>query len=171
MAAKIYYQEDFRAIGQALEGKNIRVFSLRKLGDWYLMRGVPDAGDSLRSKVQKFSLRFRTGSDTESLILGLSDVKALARKGKAKRAKAGRTPEFRKLSNILRTLGAYLESKHVDLIELKMGPLSVTLSYKDSRGRQQNEDRTIRSFYDLFLELCGKREEAKNDSQVQRLAG
>ena len=171
MAGEISYGEDFRCIGQALEAKNVRSFGLKRAGDWYILEGVPPAQDSLRSKLNKFKMRFRSGSDTESLILAMADVEELSKKGKAKRFRPGRVPDFSKLSNALRTIGLYLESKQAKLVELQMRPLTITLSYKDSDGKQQLEDRTIRSFHDLSLELCEKRAEAKEDAKAQHSAG
>jgi len=171
MASEISYGEDFRSIGQALEAKNVRSFELKRLGDWYILQGVPSGDRSLRSKLHKFKLRFRSGSDAESLILALSDVEELSQKGKARRFRPGRMPDFRKLSNALRTIGLYLESKQAKLIELQVRPLTITLSYKDNDGQQQVEDRTIRSFHSLFLDLCEKREEAKEGSKAKHSAG
>ena len=171
MATETCYGEDFRSIGQALEAKNVRSFELKRLGDWYILQGVPSEDRSLRSKLHKFKMRFRSGSDAESLILALSELEELSRKGKARRFRPGRTPDFRKLSNALRTIGLYLESKQAKLIELQVRPLTITLSYKDSDGQQQMEDRTIRSFHSLFLELCEKRDEAKDGSRAQHSAG
>jgi hypothetical protein len=171
MASEISYGEDFRSIGQALEAKNISSFELKRLGDWYILQGVPPGDGSLRSKLHKFKMRFRSGSDPESLILALPEVEELSRKGKARRFRPGRMPDFRKLSNALRTIGLYLESKQAKLIELQVRPLTITLSYKDSDGQQQMEDRTIRSFHSLFLELCEKRDEAKDGSRTQHSAG
>jgi hypothetical protein len=171
MASEISYGEDFRSIGQALEAKNVSSFELKRLGDWYILQGVPPGDGSLRSKLHKFKMRFRSGSDPESLILALPEVEELSRKGKARRFRPGRMPDFRKLSNALRTIGLYLESKQAKLIELQVRPLTITLSYKDSDGQQQMEDRTIRSFHSLFLELCEKRDEAKDGSRTQHSAG
>ena len=168
MATETFYGEDFRSIGQALEAKNIRAFELKRLGDWYIVRGVTVGDGPLRSKMHKFKLRFRSGSDPESLILGLSEVEDLSRKGKAKRSRPGRMPDFRRLSNTLRTVGAYLESKRAKLIELKVRPFSITLSYKDNYGRQQLEERTIRSFYNLSLDLHEKRHRDKDVSKVEQ---
>ena len=167
MATETCYDEDFRSIGQALEAKNIRVFELRRLGDWYIVTAAPESDGSLRSKIRNFKLRFRSGSDVESLILALSEVQERSGKGKAKRSQPGQIPQFRRLSNTLRTIGAYLESKRAKLIELKVRPFSVTLSYQDAGG-QQMEDRTIRSFYTLFLELYGKRGKTKDGSKLQQ---
>jgi hypothetical protein len=116
-------------------------------------------------------MRFRSGSDAESLILAMADVEELSKKGKAKRFRPGRMPDFSKLSNSLRTIGLYLESKQAKLIELQVRPLTITISYKDSDGKQQVEDRTIRSFHDLALELSEKRAEAKEDAKAQHSAG
>jgi hypothetical protein len=80
-------------------------------------------------------------------------------------------PDFGKLSNALRTIGLYLEIQQANLIELQVRPLTVTLSYKDNDGQEQIEDRTIRSFHSLSLELCEKREEAKDGSKAQHSAG
>jgi hypothetical protein len=171
MASEISYGEDFRSIGQALEAKNVRSFELKRLGDWYILQGVPSRDASLRSKLHKFKMRFRSGSDAESLILTLPEVEELSRKGKARRFRPGRMPDFRKLSNALRTIGLYLEAKQAKLIELQVRPLTITLSYKDSDGQQQVEDRTIHSFHSVFLDLCEKRVEGKDGSKAQHSAG
>ena len=44
MAGEISYGEDFRSIGQALEAKSVRSFELKRLGDWYILQGVPPGG-------------------------------------------------------------------------------------------------------------------------------
>jgi hypothetical protein len=170
MASEISYGEAFRSIGQALEAKNIRSFELKRLGDCYILQGVPPGNGLVQSKLHKFKLRFRSRSDTESLTLTLSDVEELSRQGKAKRFLPGRMPDFRKLSNALRTIGVYLESKQAKLIELKVRPFTITLSYQDNAGQQQIEDRTIRSFHRLSLDLYEKRGQARNDSKAQHSA-
>jgi hypothetical protein len=169
MASEISYGEDFRSIGQALEAKNIRSFELKRLGDCYILQGVPPGNGLVQSKLHKFKLRFRSRSDTESLTLTLSDVEELSRQGKAKRFLPGRMPDFRKLSNIThnRRLSRIKQAK---LIELKVRPFTITLSYQDNAGQQQIEDRTIRSFHRLSLDLYEKRGQAKNDSKAQHSA-
>lgn len=171
MATETSYGEDFRSIGQALEARDIRSFELKRLGDWYILEGVPAEAGSLRSKLRKLKLRFRGGSDAETLTLPLSDVADLSQKGKANRFTPGRMPEFRRLSNMLRTIGAYLDAKQAKFVELKVRPLTLTLSYQDNDGQQQIEDRTLRSFSDLSLEFSEKRDEAKSGPKVQQSAG
>ena len=171
MATETSYSEDFRSIGQALETKNVRSFELKRSGYWYTVEGVPAEQGLLRSKLNKLKLRFRSGSDTQTLTLALSEVAELSKKGKAQRVMPGRTPEFQRLSNMLRTIGAYLDGKQAKFVELQVRPLTVTLSYQDHDGQQQVEDRTIRSFYNLSLELYDKRYETKDDAKVQHSSG
>jgi hypothetical protein len=57
----------------------------------------------------------------------------------------------------LRTIGAYLDSREVELLELQKRRISITLSYRDNTGNERQEDRSIASFYRVFLDVCSKR--------------
>ena len=157
MAPTRHYDEDLRAIGQALEARDISVFELKRLADWYVIKGTPEQTGSLQSKVRQWLRRLSSGSTAESLTLGLDDVEQLSQAGRAKRTDPGRLTNFQSVSNTLRTIGAYLDSREVDLVELHKRRFSITLSYRDKAGQERAEDRSIASFYRLFLELCGKR--------------
>jgi hypothetical protein len=78
-------------------------------------------------------------------------------------------PEFRRLSNLLRVVGAYLQTKRAQLVELKVRPFSISLCYRDADGELQTEERTIRSFYSLFLELYGRRHESQSAPAARAL--
>jgi hypothetical protein len=156
MATPRHYDEDFRSIGQALEAKDISVFEIKWLTGMYVIHGTPEQTGSLRSKARRW-LRVVHGSSTDPLILRLTDVERLSEAGRAKRSRPGQLTDFRALSNILRTIGTYLDSNEFELIELQKRPISITLSYRNRAGNERIEDRTVSSFYRLFLELCGKR--------------
>jgi hypothetical protein len=151
------YDEDLRAIGQALEARDISNFELKRLTDAYIISGVPEQTRSVRSKVRQWLLRLRSGSQAELLTFGLADVEKLSQEGRARRSRPGQLTDFRRVSNNLRTIGAYLDAKEVELVELHKRPISITLSYRDKTGEEQREDRTVSSFYNFFLQLCGKR--------------
>jgi hypothetical protein len=85
------------------------------------------------------------------------DIERLNRVGRTKRAKAHRLPDFYSLSNTLRTIGSYLESKGAQLLEIHKRPLSVTILYQERDGRPNLEERPVASFYNLFIDLHGKR--------------
>jgi hypothetical protein len=118
---------------------------------------MPEQTRSVRSRVRQWLLRLRSGTRDESLTFGLADVEKLSQAGRARRSKPGQLTDFRRVSNNLRTIGAYLDSKEVELVELHKRPISITLSYRDKTGEEQREDRTVSSFYKFFLQLCGKR--------------
>ena len=157
MAASRRYDEDLRAIGQALEARDIRVFELQHLTEQYVVQGMSEQTGLLRSKVRQWLGQLRGDSNAESLTLGLADVEKLSQAGRARRSKPGQLTNFHTVSNTLRTIGAYLDSKDVELVELHKRPITVTLSYRDKVGQEHKEDRTIVSFYNFFIELCGKR--------------
>ncbi len=157
MAAARRYDEDLRAIGQVLEARDISVFELKRLADNYVIQGLPEQTGSLGSKVRQWLRRLRSGSSAELLALGLADVEKLSQAGRAKRSNPDRLADFHSVSNTLRTIGAYLDASEFELVELHKRRISITLLYRDKAGHEREEDRTISSFYRLFLELCGKR--------------
>ncbi len=149
MAATRRYDEDLRAIGQALEARDINVFELKRLADNYVIQGLPEQTGSLRSKVRQWLRRLRSGSTAELLALGLADVEQLSQAGRAKRSNPDRLTHFHRVSNILRTIGAYLDASEFELVELQKRRISITLLYRDKAGQQREEDRPISSFYRL----------------------
>jgi hypothetical protein len=161
MAATRRYDEDLRAIGQALEARDISVFELKRLADNYVIQGLPEQTGSLRSKVRQWLRRLRSGSTAELLALGLADVEELSQAGRAKRSNPAQLTDFHSVSNTMRTIGAYLDSREAELVELHKRRISITLLYRDKTGHERKEDRTISSFYRLFLELCGKRDQTR----------
>lgn len=161
MAATRRYDEALRSIGQALEARDISTFELKRLTDWYVIQGTPEQAGSLGAKVRQWLRRLRTGSTAESLTLGLTDVEQLSQAGRARRSNSGGLPNFRSVSNILRTIGAYLDAGEVELLELQKRRISITLSYRDKAGQEQEENRSVSSFHHLFLDLCRKRGQAQ----------
>jgi hypothetical protein len=60
--ARRHYDEDLRAIGQALEARDINVFELKHLADWYVIQGTPERTGSLRSSIRQWLLEHRQGN-------------------------------------------------------------------------------------------------------------
>ena len=110
MAATKPYDEDLRAIGQALEARNISVFELKRLADRYVIEGTPQETSSLRTKVRQWYLQLCSGSVAELLTFSLADVEKLSQAGRAKRSRPRHLPDFYSVSNTLRTVGAYLDA-------------------------------------------------------------
>ena len=92
-----------------------------------------------------------------SLAYGTGEIERLDMEGRSSRTKPDRLPDFYSLPNSLRTVGWYLDSKNAELLELHKSPLSVTLLYQNEKGHPNMEERSIASFYNLFVSLHGKR--------------
>ena len=156
MKTTAYYDHDLRAIGQALDLRGITVFELKNESGGYAVRGSADKASSVLVNLRR--LLMRTCKDESSTFnYTAPEIERLEREGKKKRVKAGRLPDFYSLSNTLRTLGAYLDAKNAELLELHKRPLSVTLLYQTRDGHPHMEDRTLASFFNVFIEMHGKR--------------
>ena len=156
MKAKTSYEQDLRAIGQALETRGITVFEIKRQPSYYAVRGTADNSSSIIAGIR----RWLRGNETDvsgTIHYTAQEIEAIERQGQKKRSKSGRLPDFYNLSNTLRTLGAYLRSKDAQLLELHKTPLTVTLLYQNNHGHPHMEDRTIASFFDLFVEMHGRR--------------
>jgi hypothetical protein len=150
------YNHELRAVGQALEARGISTFELKTQPGQYVVSGKPDKPDSLMAALHQLrNNHWRRGQCT--ITFTPQDINLLEIKGKARRAVPGRLPDFYNVSNILRTIGAYLDVKNARLVEIQKRPLTLTLLYQTSGGYPEMEDRTIVSFYQTFIELHGKR--------------
>jgi hypothetical protein len=156
------YDQQLRAIGQSLEAKRIQVFELKKNGSSYIVRGQPEAGLSLIARLRDWRGKQKSAAMTP-MTYSLADIERLERLGRAQRRKGDGLPDFYNVSNTLRTVGYYLNSKGAELLEIQKKPLSLTLLYRDHEGHPRFEERAIVSFYKLFLELHAKRR--KTDKQ------
>lgn len=155
-----FYDQDLRAIGQALESLGISAFELKNQLGRYVVRGTPDKPASLMANMR----RILAGGAKEKSMINYTahDIERMEWEGKKRRVKPGRLPDFYNLSNTLRTLGAYLNSRNAELLELHKRPLTVTLLYQTTDGHPHMEDRTLASFFDLFIAMHGKRSRLPN---------
>jgi hypothetical protein len=151
------YTQHLRVIGQSLETRRINIFELKTDADRYVVRGDPEKDPSLRARLRDWTERIRGQTLGSSVSYALSDLELLERQGRAQRNKSNRLPDFYSLSNTLRTVGSYLDQKNAELLEIHKRPLSLTLLYQDQKGHPNVEERSIASFYNLFLDLYGKR--------------
>jgi hypothetical protein len=160
MKAKASYDQDLRVIGQALETRGITVFELRNQVGRYVVRGAPNKPSSILGRLRGFLAGGEESSST-TVNYTAQDIEQLELQGKKKRLKPGRLPDFYNLSTTLRTLGAYLNAKNAELLELHKGPLTVTLLYQRTDGHPQMEDRTVASFFNVFIEMHARRSRSR----------
>jgi hypothetical protein len=151
------YDQHLRAIGQSLDSKRITAFELKADAERYLVRGVPEKDPDLLARLRDWRNRMQGASRETSLAYGTGEIERLDMEGRSSRTKPDRLPDFYSLPNSLRTVGSYLDSKNAELLELHKSPLSVTLLYQNEKGHPNMEERSIASFYNLFVALHGKR--------------
>ena len=159
MAGSRRYGEELRAVGQALEAKGITDFELNNLKAGYYIKDLGEHRPSFQLTFLRNWLRRHRDSQAEFVTYGfeLKDIEELSKSGRARRSKSGQLTQFRTTSNILRTIGEYVDSKEAELVELHKLPISITLVYRDKSGHEYREERPVSSFYGFFLELYGKR--------------
>ena len=153
------YDQHLRAIGQSLDNKRITAFELKADAERYVVRGVPEKDSRLLPRLRDWRNRMQGASKETSLVFGTADIDRLENEGRLNRTKRHRLPDFYSLPNTLRTVGSYLDSKNAELMELHKSPLSVTLLYQNENGHPNMEERSIASFYNLFVALHGKRKD------------
>ena len=153
MAGKISYEEELRVIGQILESKAISIFEITCLPERYVIHAEPKPSGSASKKLLGF-LPLSTNSETYSFTLSSAEIKRHAKLAKPSTSES--LDNFRRASNVLATVGAHLDLQQAELFELKLRPISLSLWYRDRAGHEQQEDRAVSSFYNLFIELQRK---------------
>ena len=151
------YAQQLRSLGQYLEAQRINIFELTCRGERFVVKGEPEKETSLLAALRQWQQRRRSDGLNASLIFTRNDLDQLERQGRGQRKQSNRLPDFYRLPNALRTVGQYLELKGAELLELQKRQLSLTVLSRNKDGHPQMEERSLASFYDLFLKLHDKR--------------
>lgn len=151
------YDQQLRNIGQSLEAQRIIAFELSHRGERFVVKGEPERETSLLATLRNWQKRRRSEGLSTSLTFTEQDIEQLDRQGRAKRSQANRLPDFYSLPNTLRTVGSYLDLKGAQLLEIHKRQLSLTILSRNKDGHPDYEERTIASFYDLFVRLHEQR--------------
>jgi hypothetical protein len=157
MQSPTSYHQQFRSIGQCLEAQRINTFELSCRGDRVIVKGQPDKESSLLGALRNWQKQRRSEGLNSSLTFTQQDIEEIDRQGRTRRSQGNRLPDFYNLSNTLRTVGSYLDLKGAQLIEIHKQPLSLTILSRNQAGHPEYEERSIASFYDLFLRLHDQR--------------
>jgi hypothetical protein len=156
------YHQQLRSIGQSLEAQRINVFELTCRGNRILIKGEPEKENSLLAALRNWQKQRRSEGLSASLTFTVQDINQIDRQGRANRRQVNRLPDFYSLANSLRTVGAYLDMRGAQLLEMQKRPLSMTILSHNQAGHPEYEERTIASFYDFFLRLHDRRGKQRN---------
>jgi hypothetical protein len=157
MQNRTTYHQQLRSVGQSLEAQRISVFELSCDGERIVVKGQPEKETSLLAVLRNWQKQRRSEGLSGSLTYTGQDIDQIDRQGRAQRSQHNRLPDFHSLPNMLRTVGWYLDLSGSELLELHKHQLSLTIVSRDKNGYPQYEERTIASFYNLFMSLHDKR--------------
>lgn len=145
------YSYILRAIGQSLEEKWIVDFDLVVVERNYEVRCRRRARPP-QSKMRQWWLGFWTlqRDAGPSLIYTPVDIEWLNYHGEGKRRIADREPDFRNLSQILRTVGAYIDLRRMGLLALRRRGDQVFLRLQENDGSARLEKHSLVSFQRYF---------------------
>jgi len=181
MTGTIGYAQPFRAIGQALETLNLKIFELEPTGEDFLVRGhLPKPLiDVIADALSPASLNTVWGNlapsssanrseQNEAIVPLLSsielqytskDIDRLEQEGRANRTDQNRIPEHYSLSQVLRCVGAYLVQRRARLVKLWRDGDSFSLEYQTSLGNMLKETLVVGELYDLWVRMYMQRAE------------
>ena len=168
------YAQLLRAIGQALEVLQFGSFTMELSGDDLLVRGSAvtsteqEEARAIRERVIKFVWEALPGerapqAEIESamctwpakLVLRytVKDMDRLEQEGKAKRQSAAGVPDLASLSQLLRTIGAYVEKKRARLVKIARSGDSLAIRYDTVGGERREETVSAGSLYEFWAQL------------------
>jgi hypothetical protein len=179
MSGMTSYAQPLRAIGQALETLNLKSFDLEPRGEDFYVHGIlmnahPElSGD--RVTAEKLNAIWGTMPDGKDglperaktapapspieLQYSPKDIDRLEEQGRAKRTDPHRTPDAASLSQMLRSIGAYLTQKPARLIRLSRDEDSLSVEYRTTLGSVLRETLAVGELYDLWVRMYLQRAE------------
>lgn len=171
-----------RAIGQALEVLEFGTFIMEFTGRDFLVRGSAvtsaeqEEAQAIRERVIKYvweSLPGERASESEiefamstwpaklNLRYTPKDMDRLERQGKAKRQSVAGVPDVASLSQLLRTIGAYVEQKKARLVKIARYGESLAIQYDTVDGERREETVSAASLYEFWVERYLQRSGAR----------
>jgi hypothetical protein len=148
-AAKLPYNRVLRVIGQSLESAGATAVSVKNSGNEFTVEGRA-ARSGLWRLFSGKALPLR-------LSFSVDDIERLESDGRARRRQPDSRPDFGSLSNLLRAVGTYLDSKGADLLEVNLSQPTVMILYQNSEGHPELEEKSVAALRNLGLQLCSKR--------------
>jgi len=163
-----------RAIGQALEVLEFGSFTMEFTGQDFLVRGSAvtsaeqEEARAIRDRVIKFVWEALPGERAPEAAIDFAmstwpaklnlrytakDMDRLERQGKAKRRNLAGVPDVASLSQLLRTIGAYVEEKHARLVKIARQRDSIAIQYDTVGGERREETVSAASLYEFWVKL------------------
>ena len=164
---RLSYAQSLRAIGESLERQGISTFDLEKRGENYSLQVIASqtttGGSFLKKIVQLLgradnSAREPSDSTVSSRTLSYtpSDISRLVTEQQSRDDGLNVMPDVRKLAQVLRVLGDYLDRKEAVAFTVSVSGHSLSVAYETGHGVQQ-ESLTIENLYDRAVQMYLRR--------------
>jgi hypothetical protein len=145
--------QTLRAVGQALENEHLEDFDLENHDGDFLVRGRPALPERGEMLIREILRRLGERGGLTELHYGPADVHRLEEEGRAKRRNDSGMPDFNMLSQLLRTVGGYVDQKGGRLFSVSRHGSRITLQYQVGEGDLTIEAHEVPSFYKFFSEM------------------
>lgn len=151
------YSYILRAIGQSLEEKRMVDFDLLVIERNYEVRNRTAAKPAEGSALRRW-WRGIWDDDVEDALYLYSpvDIEWLNYRGEGQRRAADQTPDFARLSQRLRTIGAYIDLRRMRLLGIRCRGEQITLRLEEQDGTERTEEHAMVSFQNYFEFLSTK---------------
>jgi hypothetical protein len=177
------YAQPLRAIGQALEVLNMQDFEMEPVGSDFYIRGILPSttnrvllgrgcsaqelraiwgalpGEGNESPDRQAWNNLSLLSSGVELCYTAQDIERLEENGRARRGQAQTSADAYSLSQIMRSIGAYLNQKRARLCKLSREVDCVVVEYETSLGSRMKETLAIKDLYDLWVRMYLQRAE------------
>jgi len=164
MPESTFHARSLRAIGQDLEQKGISRFNLKASRYGYLVRaaGAPKEG---RLRALEDNIGVGTDESKEAparFIYSRETIEQLDDRGRARRGLGETLPDFFSLSQCLRAIGAVIDARRGQLVELNRNleadsiP-SIVVRYLAWNGSYVSEEHSAPALYDRSVHLYKSR--------------
>lgn len=165
----LWYADELRALGQALETQDLVSFDLQAQGGDYLVRGWArsprqprlDLLGRIGERVAS-ALRRKRGAPTQvsEVVFHFPPerIRQLHREGRNKRVDGNQTPNPCRLSQVLRSAGCYLDGKlESSLSGIAVKDRWVTVSYVSAAGLIEQTKASLDFFYEYWIRMYSRR--------------
>jgi hypothetical protein len=177
------YAKPLRTIGQALEALHVKDIDIESQGNDYLVRGKIEAHllqpaprehnheNKLRMIWAKLRGKKANGNGDSQIASSPipfefrytpEDVERLEQEGQARRNNTDGMPNNHSVSQILRTVGGYVETRRARFVGVSWKEQSITIQYEKSDGHKTVEEMSVSSLYDYCIHMYMQRSGRKD---------
>jgi len=163
MGSRFSYSQSLRVIGQFLQTLKPKDFEIQLLENEFAVRlRIQETVAQAPSK-PKFgffgggSAPAKTQEVTSERRYSIQEIEESDRQGQTSRVRKDAPADFYTLSQMLRTVGAYVDYRLLKLSELSWDGKKLVLHLEAADGQGRTEEHAVSSFHDYFSRMYLKR--------------